>query len=191
MAGLMIVGLIPKTEPMQICGSLIQHLFVGAFFTAGVLLVLASRRHFARRLEDVLSKDPREPVLFPRQFGDDDVRHEDPTLPLSFARTFEERMVRALGAIGSVVAIGRPGDHLPPPGAARIYLSNEAWQAEVSACSRDRCPAIHRVEPASSVSTTTGHHNPSSLRKRASKLLWPERSGQRWISVSAALRRLR
>jgi hypothetical protein len=132
MAGLMIVGLIPKTEPMQFAVRLIQHLFVGAIFTAGVLLVLASRRHFTRRLEDVLSKDPREPVLFLRQFGDDDVRHEDPTLPLSFARTFEERMVRSLGAIGPVVAIGRPGDHLPPPGAARIYLPNEAWQAEVS-----------------------------------------------------------
>jgi len=89
MAGLMIVGLIPKTEPMQFAVRLIQNLFVGAIFTAGVLLVLASRRHFTRRLEDVLSKDPREPVLFLRQFGDDDVRHEAPTLPLSFARTFE------------------------------------------------------------------------------------------------------
>ena len=63
-----------------------------------MLLVLASRRHFTRRLEDVLAEDPREPVLFLRQFGDDGVKHQDSTLRGNFAqRTFEERIVRALG----------------------------------------------------------------------------------------------
>jgi hypothetical protein len=131
--GLMMVGLIPKTEPTQFAVRVIHHLFVAAFFAAGALLIRASRRHFTRRFEDVFAEDPREPVLFLRQFGDDDLWLKDSTLRLSFARTFEERMVRALGAIGPVVAIGRPGDHLPPPGAARIYLPDEAWQAEVSA----------------------------------------------------------
>jgi hypothetical protein len=124
---LMMAGRIPNTGPMQFAVRGITHLFAGASLATALLLFLASRRHFARRLEDVLAKDPREPVLFLRQFGDDGVRHQDSM------RTLEERIVRALGAIGPVVAIGRPGDHLPPPGAARIYLPNEAWQAEVSA----------------------------------------------------------
>ena len=35
------------------------------------------------------------------------------------------------GPVGPFVAIGRPGDAFAPPGAARIYLGDDAWQATV------------------------------------------------------------
>jgi hypothetical protein len=36
-----------------------------------------------------------------------------------------------LRPIGDLVAIGKPGEDLPTPGAARIYVSDEEWKEEV------------------------------------------------------------
>ena len=50
-------------------------------------------------------------------------------MPLS---TEEEQLVKILGEIGPVIAIGRPGEELPHLGAARFYISHDLWQNEVS-----------------------------------------------------------
>jgi hypothetical protein len=42
--------------------------------------------------------------------------------------TEEEQLADALRPIGELVAIGRPGESLPTPGAARIYTSDEEWK---------------------------------------------------------------
>jgi hypothetical protein len=47
-------------------------------------------------------------------------------------RSVEEPLVRAFGRIAPVIAVGRPGEVLPPVGAARLYLSDDEWQATVS-----------------------------------------------------------
>jgi hypothetical protein len=63
----------------------VRQFFAGAFpkFVLGILalalgagwpLIIASRSHFSRRAEDVLSNDRRAPVLFLRQFDDDGIR---------------------------------------------------------------------------------------------------------------------
>jgi len=36
------------------------------------------------------------------------------------------------GCLGELVAIGRPGENLPTPGAARIYVSDEEWKNVVN-----------------------------------------------------------
>jgi hypothetical protein len=41
-------------------------------------------------------------------------------------------LAEEFGPIGPVVAIGRPGEKLPPVGAARTWLSNDDWQARVT-----------------------------------------------------------
>jgi len=45
--------------------------------------------------------------------------------------TSEEVLVRYFEKIGPVIAIGRPGEGLPTPGAARMYLEEEQWQQTV------------------------------------------------------------
>ena len=47
--------------------------------------------------------------------------------PLIFS-TEEEQLADALRPFGHLTAIGRPGERLPTPGAARIYTSDDEWQ---------------------------------------------------------------
>src|SRR6202035_2260870 len=43
----------------------------------------------------------------------------------------EESVVRFFESYGTVVAIGKPGEGLATPGAARLYLSDDRWQDAV------------------------------------------------------------
>jgi hypothetical protein len=45
--------------------------------------------------------------------------------------SFEMLIVETLQEIGPVIAIGRPGDRLPPLGAAREYVQNGEWHTRV------------------------------------------------------------
>ncbi len=78
--------------------------------------------------------DTRAPVLYLRTFSDDGKLAESPELarinPLAVS-TREENLVEALQGIGPVIAIGRPGEPLPPLGAERIYIDDNAWQQKV------------------------------------------------------------
>ena len=83
-------------------------------------------------------RDTRPPVILLRSFGDDVIGVDrEPTVntPLSFwdakALTLEEVIERALWLAGPVIAIGRPGEKLPPAGAAREYVPGGEWQARV------------------------------------------------------------
>lgn len=42
-------------------------------------------------------------------------------------------MARAFGRVGPVIAIGLPGETVPPLGAARLLVTEKAWEPEVSA----------------------------------------------------------
>lgn len=108
------------------------------FLILAVVLYRKAKRlqNTAKRLaqpsvEELLEKDRRPHVLYLRSFGIDAVlRH---TLGGFFQRgTEEEQLIAALKKIGPVVAIGKPGDHLPELGAARVYLDDSVWQPEVT-----------------------------------------------------------
>jgi len=82
--------------------------------------------------------DTRPPVILLRSFSDDVIgvdRAPTVNTPLSSwdakALTLEEVIERALWRAGPVVAIGRPGEKLPPAGAAREYVLDGEWQARV------------------------------------------------------------
>ncbi len=51
---------------------------------------------------------------------------------LSGVITEEEQLRDVLRPFGDLIAIGRPGEKLPTPGAARLYISDAQWQAVVS-----------------------------------------------------------
>src|SRR5439155_283307 len=72
------------------------------------------------------------PILLLRSFRDDKLvyRRDRLHIPFSGPVYFEEFLVTLLSRAGPVIAIGQPGELLPPLGAARFYVGDE-WKAKV------------------------------------------------------------
>jgi hypothetical protein len=104
-------------------GDYIVNLVAFALLGVSVLAYRRARQHLAPSGDQIQARDDRPPVLLLRSFGDDMIH-----LVGEQWRSFEEILTKQLWQIGPVVAIGRPGEPLPPLGAAREYVSNEAWQ---------------------------------------------------------------
>jgi len=111
------------------------------------ILFLSSRvRRSARRaavhsMVEVRTKDTRPPFLFLRSFYDDQVSLTQDEAGNMFQRVLargsffanvDELLTERYWHIGPVIAIGKPGEALPPLGAARAYLSGESWQTVVA-----------------------------------------------------------
>ena len=72
----------------------------------------------------------RAPVLFLRAFTEDN-RHElNARESEGSTTTLEAFLAYYFGAAGPVIAVGRPGERLPPLGGARVYLGDD-WQTHV------------------------------------------------------------
>jgi hypothetical protein len=104
-------------------GDYTVNLVAFALLGVSVLAYRRARQHLAPSGDQIQARDDRPPVLLLRSFGDDMIH-----LVGEQWRSFEEILTKQLWQIGPVVAIGRPGEPLPPLGAAREYVSNEAWQ---------------------------------------------------------------
>ena len=112
---------------LGLCGA------VGAF--------VVGRKLLAPDAETVLARDPRQPVVFLRPFGEDFRRvHGFPLGVRNGGRrvandsrpaSWEKKIARPLRRIGPFVSVGAPGDKLAPLGSARMYLSDDHWQTEV------------------------------------------------------------
>jgi hypothetical protein len=91
------------------------------------------RRHLAESSVEAQRRDTRPPVLLLRSFADDAVT-VFPSEGLFLTRTgntLEHVLEEKLRAYGPVIAIGRPGENLPPLGAAREYLAGETWRQRI------------------------------------------------------------
>lgn len=73
--------------------------------------------------------DNRAPVLLLRSFVDD-------SIPLfawrSQSNTLEDLLEARLNRHGPVITLGRPGEQLPPTGAAREYILHNHWQVKIT-----------------------------------------------------------
>lgn len=102
----------------------------------GVALLRVAQPYWAASATEAVAVDSRPPVLFLRSFKDDslsvkeDLRYGLAQL-LRVRRTFEEVIAGALARWGPVLAVGRPGEELPPVGASREYLEHDTWLREV------------------------------------------------------------
>ena len=84
--------------------------------------------------------DTRPPILFLRPFHDDQVELAVPRLPLlgRLVNLFQTKgsldvvLLEEGTTYGPVVAIGEPGEPVPPYGASRGYFSDEDWQKAVA-----------------------------------------------------------
>lgn len=96
-------------------------------------------------MQDLLVRDARPPVLFLRSFRDDQVRLAPSHNLLSRVlagsgkdrRLLDHVVTEELSTIGPVVALGAPGDPLPPYGAARGYFEHSGWQDAVRSLMND------------------------------------------------------
>jgi hypothetical protein len=96
---------------------------------------------------EAMERDPRRPVIFLRPFREDGrvtYKHAQgkyeggiDTASREIRRaTREPNLYASLTRIGPFVAVGKPGESLATPGAARIYLSDEEWQTGVASLVR-------------------------------------------------------
>ncbi|WP_328327854.1 MULTISPECIES: hypothetical protein [unclassified Streptomyces] len=112
-------------------------------FGAGRRLVVQGKRYTADVIDafDVLAGTRY--VLYLRPFSNDaamaaldtDIQGGGAQPPLLFflsGLTHEEKLVHRFGLFGRVIAVGRPGEHLPPIGAVRGQLPLDDWQGTVS-----------------------------------------------------------
>jgi hypothetical protein len=85
----------------------------------GLFLSWRGRQYVAQASAESIITDAKAHLLYLRAFRSD---------PRMEATTEEEALVDLLRPFGELVAIGRPGERLPTPGAARIYTSDEEWK---------------------------------------------------------------
>jgi hypothetical protein len=118
---------------------------LAATFTAaaGSWIRSESLKRLERDHQDAPVTDPRPPVVYFRPFSEDlrqrkAVRRVSFFLPLApeqLGFTAEQAIARSLSEIGPLVAIGQPGERVPPVtgGFSRLYVSNEEWQRTAAA----------------------------------------------------------
>jgi hypothetical protein len=106
--------------------------------------IKAFARFYKRRTQlqatEALEHDNRTPILLLRSFADDGVNYVPLEIQQSAPRLaslhhlrfqLEEKIARELSRKGPPIAIGAPGETLPPVGAYRQYCSEAEWQAVV------------------------------------------------------------
>lgn len=106
----------------SIVNSCLFLMFIGWLIYADSL-----RRRNQLREQPIAITDERQCVLYLRSFVDDKTPiglfgQQEPS--------FEDTLVAVLSKIGPVIALGQPGEKLPPVGANRIYLG-DSWRQEL------------------------------------------------------------
>jgi hypothetical protein len=94
---------------------------LGLVFWIPLLLYNRGQRHFVREAEEIISADQRAPVVYLRSFAAEIEISEE-----------ERALATILQTVGPFVAVGAPGDSLPPPGASRFYQVGANWQEFVT-----------------------------------------------------------
>jgi hypothetical protein len=106
----------------------------------GAFLFFRGRQYAARAIAETILGDSNPDVLYLRDFQTDPsiIRHVASTLGVFFdlrlpmLTSEEEQLAEVLKPFGELVAIGRPGERLPKPGAARRYVPDEEWKDVVT-----------------------------------------------------------
>jgi hypothetical protein len=123
----------------------VRNAFFFGLIALGAWLYQLGRRLRQRTATELTSTDKRPPILILRSFPDDQSLKIPksgflvPSGVTGKSIAFEEILARKLSAYGPVIAIGRPGEAVPPLGAARQYVPAGAnWRDEVRVL-LDRC----------------------------------------------------
>ena len=100
----------------------------------GAFLIWRGRQYAAQASAKRIISDSKPHLLYLRAFRSDPSTPKQAFDALSFVNPLlglqseEEQLAEVLQPFGGLIAIGRPGESLPTPGAARIYTSDEEWK---------------------------------------------------------------
>lgn len=127
---------------LQLLGSVVAFFAGVAVFAIGRQAVVRGKQHLADVIESLDRLPGPRYLLYLRPFSNDALMSGLPddiqgggnaqNFFLVSGLTYEESLVRRFRRFGRVIAIGRPGEELPLPGAARAYLPLNDWQSKVS-----------------------------------------------------------
>jgi hypothetical protein len=98
----------------------------------GALLYWRSRQYAAKEVAKRVISDSKPDVLYLRSFGTDRSFGATAMGFISGWLTEEEQLGEVLQPFGDLVAIGKQGETLPTPGAARLYVSDAEWKKVVA-----------------------------------------------------------
>ena len=101
------------------------------FGVVGGVTVSYGRRLQVRPGEPIVADKGRPLVLFLRSFSADSQTVPGTEACDATRLTPEEHLQARLSDVGEMIAIGRPGEFLPPIGAPRIYPDDDSWQTAV------------------------------------------------------------
>jgi len=135
-----VIGMVFQADSdLEITGAMIPFLMLSMFLltVGGVVLLWRGKQHAARRATPGILGDARPEVLYLRTFRSDTTTGKNVLEAygqgIPGMSTDEEQLAEALLPFGKMVAIGRPGEPLPTPGAVRIYAANDEWKEIVDA----------------------------------------------------------
>ena len=124
----------------QIFGAVILGITIGS-----VYLYRRSQRKTLLTTPEEIEMDERAPVIYLRSFRQEefddslkgkirDVFRGEPIPGVANPTREQEQhnLAKYLNQIGPFIAIGRPGEALPFPGAKKVYVGDEEWQDVVS-----------------------------------------------------------
>jgi hypothetical protein len=97
----------------------------------GVLLYWRGREYADKAVAKRVISDSKPDVLYLRAFGTDPSFWATMNVWSGWL-TEEEQLGEVLQPFGDLVAIGKPGETLPTPGAARLYASDDEWKKVVT-----------------------------------------------------------
>jgi hypothetical protein len=98
---------------------------------SGAFLSWRGRQYAAQAIAESIITDSKPDLLYLRPFRSDYTTTKVVFRTRPDWTTEEEQLADVLRPFGDLVAIGRPGESLPTPGAARIYTSDEEWKTVV------------------------------------------------------------
>jgi hypothetical protein len=124
----------------------LAHVVVVLLWLAAVMLFIGpmlqlwgrrvQRMRARNALQELLASGDKRPILYLRSFDID--QHAAKSAVLEVAgmaapvATPEQDLTKALAPIGTMIAIGRPGERFPELGAARFYVSDALWQQKIA-----------------------------------------------------------
>jgi hypothetical protein len=125
---LIVAGLAGESLPLE---WQIPVAIVLATIAAGLILVArryyrTGSRHLVLGGAEVVARDERKPILYLRSFAEE-----------QRVQAEEEALARVMNEAGPFVAIGKPGEELPPLGASRFYARDfesvgTSWQGLIT-----------------------------------------------------------
>jgi hypothetical protein len=140
--GLLVLGVIAAILCVALLtGAQDNYLRLGAAAAFGLLAWFLAKSGKRRRipvlrsieaLTNLAARTEIPVVIYLRRFADDQQAHHPAATERSEHDSDEEELAESFSRICLFVAVGRPGEPLPPWGAYRLYLEDDEWEQKVN-----------------------------------------------------------